>query len=93
VDANAGDKTAIGNSGFSNVGPACCAALLKSGRPYADAVEKFSPYDRVQEVNEEVREGLREIVDIAMVDRRPAFVFVNNRLEGNSPGTIVAITD
>jgi uncharacterized protein YecE (DUF72 family) len=68
-------------------------ALLKSGRPYEDAVRMFSPYDRVQEVNEAVRHGLREIVDVAIVDGRPAFVFVNNRLEGNSPGTIVAITD
>jgi hypothetical protein len=68
-------------------------ALLKSGRPYEDAVRMFSPYTRVQEVNEIVRGGLREIVDIAMVHGRPVFIFVNNRLEGNSPGTIVAITD
>ena len=68
-------------------------ALLKNGRPYEDAVRMFAPYARVQEVNEEVRAGLREILDMAVVDGRPAFVFVNNRLEGNSPGTIVAITD
>jgi uncharacterized protein YecE (DUF72 family) len=67
--------------------------LLTSGRPYEDAVRMFSPYSKVQEVNEAARRGLREIVDIAIVDGRPAFVFVNNRLEGNSPGTIVAITD
>jgi len=30
---------------------------------------------------------------MAMVDGTPAFIFVNNRLEGNSPGTIVAITE
>jgi uncharacterized protein YecE (DUF72 family) len=68
-------------------------ALLRNGRPYEDAVRMFAPYARVQEVNEEARAGLREILDMAMVDGRPAFVFVNNRLEGNSPGTIVAITD
>jgi uncharacterized protein YecE (DUF72 family) len=68
-------------------------ALLKRGRPYEEAVRIFSPYDRVQEVNEPVRRGLRELIDIAVVDGRPAFIFVNNRLEGNSPGTIVAITD
>ncbi len=68
-------------------------ALLKRGRPYEEAVRIFSPYDRVQEVNEPVRRGLRELIDIAIVDGRPAFIFVNNRLEGNSPGTIVAITD
>ena len=47
----------------------------------------------MQEVNEPVRGALRELIDIAMVDGLPAFIFVNNRLEGNSPGTIVAITD
>ncbi len=68
-------------------------ALLRHGRPYEDAVRQFAPYDRVQEVNEPVRRGLRELVDLARVDGRPAFLFVNNRLEGNSPGTIVSITD
>ena len=68
-------------------------ALLKRGHLYEDAVRMFSPYTQVQEINEEVRTGLREIVDVAMVDGVPAFVFVNNRLEGNSPGTIVAITE
>ena len=59
----------------------------------SDAVQMFSPYTHVQEVNGEVRAGLREIVDVAMVDGVPAFIFVNNRLEGNSPGTIIAITE
>ncbi len=68
-------------------------ALLRRGRPYEDAVRMFSPYDRVQEMNEPVRQGLRELIDVALVDGRPAFVFVNNRLEGNSPGTIIAITE
>ena len=68
-------------------------ALLRRGRPYEEAVRQFTPYDRVQEVNEPVRRGLRELVDIARADGRPAFIFVNNRLEGNSPGTVVAITD
>jgi hypothetical protein len=47
----------------------------------------------VQEVNEPVRRALRELIDIAIVDGKPAFIFVNNRLEGNSPGTIVAIVE
>lgn len=68
-------------------------ALLKKGRPYEEAVAKFAPYTQVQEVNEPVRKALREIVDIALVDGVPAFVFVNNRLEGNSPGTIITITE
>jgi hypothetical protein len=68
-------------------------ALLRRGRPYEEAVRLFSPYDRVQEVNEPVRGALRELIDIALVDGQPALIFVNNRLEGNSPGTVVAITE
>ena len=68
-------------------------ALLRHGRTYEDAVREFTPYNRVREVNEPVRRGLRELIDVALVDGRPAFLFVNNRLEGNSPGTIVAITE
>jgi uncharacterized protein YecE (DUF72 family) len=68
-------------------------ALLKRSRPYEEAVAKFAPYAAVQEVNEPVRRALREIIDIALVDGVPAFVFVNNRLEGNSPGTIIQITE
>lgn len=68
-------------------------ALLRRGRPYEEAVREFSPYDRVREVNEPVRRALRELIDFARADGRPAFIFVNNRLEGNSPGTIVSITD
>ncbi len=68
-------------------------ALLRRGRMYEEAVQNFAPYREVAEVNEPVRQGLRELIDMALVDGQPAFVFVNNRLEGNSPGTIVAITD
>jgi uncharacterized protein YecE (DUF72 family) len=67
--------------------------LLRPGRPYEEAVRQFSPYDRVQEVNEPARRGLRELLDIARVDGRPAFIYVNNRLEGNSPGTVISIKE
>ena len=70
-----------------------CRALLKHGRPYEDAVKKFSPYTEVQEVNEPARKALRELIHVAREERRTTFIFVNNRLEGNSPGTIVSITD
>ena len=69
-----------------------CRALLRRGRPYEEAVKKFQPYSEVQEPNPSARQGLREIVQIAKREKRTAFLFVNNRLEGNSPGTIVSVT-
>ena len=68
-------------------------ALLRQGRAYEDAVRMFSPYSEVREVNEFAREGLREIIHIAREQNRTAFIFINNRLEGNAPGTMISILD
>jgi uncharacterized protein YecE (DUF72 family) len=67
-------------------------ALLKYGRSYEQAVRSFEPYERVQEENPGAREALRQILQRAQRIKQPAFVFVNNRLEGNAPGTIDAVT-
>lgn len=66
-------------------------ALLPRGRAYEDAVAALSPYERIQEPNEPVREALRILVKRGQLRRDPAFLFVNNRLEGNAPGTIEAV--
>ena len=66
-------------------------ALLKRGRGYEDAVKTFEPYKLVQEPNEGARAGMVEIVNGARKRKMPAFLFVNNRLEGNAPGTIEAV--
>jgi uncharacterized protein YecE (DUF72 family) len=66
-------------------------ALLKTGRAYDKAVETFEPYDRIQEPNPGARDGMRMIAQRAMHERKDAFLFVNNRLEGNAPSTIEAV--
>jgi uncharacterized protein YecE (DUF72 family) len=68
-------------------------ALLKKGRAYEQAVKAFEPYRETQEPNEGAREGIRQIAENARKKRIPAFLFVNNRLEGNAPGTIEAVVD
>ncbi|HWE51782.1 MAG TPA: DUF72 domain-containing protein [Bryobacteraceae bacterium] len=68
-------------------------ALLRRGRPYEEGVRTFSPYDQVRDVNEPVRQGLRELIHTARVNGRPAFIYVNNRLEGNSPATIAVVAE
>lgn len=68
-------------------------ALLGQGRAYEDAVKQFSPYDRVQEENPEARTALRAILERMRAEHKVAFVFVNNRLEGNAPGTIQAVVE
>lgn len=70
-----------------------CRALLQRGRAYDDAVQKFEPYREVQEEYPPAREGLKRLAEHARRRRRPAFLLVNNRLEGNAPGTIEAVAD
>jgi uncharacterized protein YecE (DUF72 family) len=66
-------------------------ALLRKGRPYEAAVEKFSPYKQVQDPNPDARQALRALISRARERREPSYIFVNDRLEGNAPGTIEAI--
>lgn len=68
-------------------------ALLRFGRKYADAVKAFSPYQEVEEPNHEVREALRNLLVRAKERGEPTYIFVNNRLEGNAPGTIEAVIE
>jgi uncharacterized protein YecE (DUF72 family) len=62
--------------------------LLKPGRAYRDAVEQFSPYDRILEPYPEGRAGLRELIEACLKRRIALFAFVNNRFEGNAIETI-----
>lgn len=68
-------------------------ALLRRGRQYEDAVQLFTPYETVQDPNPEAREALETLIRKAREQRLEAYVYVNNRLEGNSPQTIMAIVE
>ena len=70
-----------------------CRALLRQGRPYEDAVAMFSPYTEIRDPNPAARDALRVLIQQARDQRHMAFLFVNNRLEGNAPLTIMAITE
>lgn len=68
-------------------------ALLRRGRPYQQAVAAFSPYKSIQDPNPETREALKELIARAEEERKPLYVFVNNRIEGNAPQTIQAVIE
>lgn len=70
-----------------------CRALLRRGRRYEEAVTMFEPYTEVKDPNAEAREAMRLLVGRARDGKQTAFLFVNNRLEGNAPMTIVSIVD
>ena len=66
-------------------------ALLSKGRTYERAVEELSPYQEIQEPDPSTRSSLRQLVDLAQRIGQRAYMFVNNRLEGNAPATIEAV--
>jgi hypothetical protein len=68
-------------------------ALLRRGRAYDQAVKSFEPYRLIQEPDEGARDGMKRVAERAKEKRVPSFLFVNNRLEGNAPGTIAAVVD
>lgn len=68
-------------------------ALLRWGRSYEEAVARFAPYDHVQEENPGARRAVREMIKTAREQNRRAYIFVNNRLEGNAPQSIEAILE
>jgi uncharacterized protein YecE (DUF72 family) len=68
-----------------------CRALLRRGRSYEQAVKAFSPYEKVRDPNPEARQAMRALIQRAQEQQQPAFIFVNNRLEGNAPETIQAV--
>ncbi|MEY4199471.1 MAG: hypothetical protein RLZZ265_1211 [Verrucomicrobiota bacterium] len=67
--------------------------LLKPGRKYEEAVEQFSPYKAVKEVNEEARKAGAKLIAGAKAKGKQAFIYINNRLEGNALETINAMVE
>jgi uncharacterized protein YecE (DUF72 family) len=70
-----------------------CRALLRQGRVYEDAVAKFAPYREVRDANPEARDSMRVLIGRARENKEFLFLFVNNRLEGNAPSTILSLVD
>ena len=70
-----------------------CRGLLRRGRLYENAVKAFAPYTEIQDPNPEARESMRILIDRARENKKMLFLFVNNRLEGNAPLTILSVAE
>jgi len=70
-----------------------CRALLRRGRAYQAAVDKFAPYTEIQDPNPEARQSMRLLIGRAREERQFLFLFVNNRLEGNAPLTVLSLVE
>ena len=79
--------------GSATAGHLACRALLRRGRVYENAVATFSPYTEIQDPNPEARDAMRILIGRAREEKRMLFLFVNNRLEGNAPLTILSLVE
>jgi len=69
--------------------------LLRPGRDHEQAVKLFSPYSELKDPYPEGRTAGTALIAEALTSQgaRKAFIFVNNRFEGNALATIRAILD
>lgn len=69
--------------------------LLRPGRAYQQAVDNFQPYRETRDPNPTARAAIKNLIHRSQSTPtpRPSYLFVNNRLEGNSPNTLAAALD
>jgi uncharacterized protein YecE (DUF72 family) len=68
-----------------------CRALLRRGRNYETAVDTFAPYAEIKDPNPRARDAMRVMIGRARENKQALFLFVNNRLEGNAPLTMLSV--
>jgi uncharacterized protein YecE (DUF72 family) len=80
---------------FPNLDLFAARFLLKPGRKFEEAVKRFSPYEKLQEVNPEGRTaGVKLVRRVTGSGKRTrGFIFLNNRFEGNALASIAAMVD
>lgn len=67
--------------------------LTPLGLSYADAVKRYTPYNRLVQPLPQMRTDTLALIRQAVDERRAIYVLVNNRAEGNAPMTIQALVD
>ena len=65
--------------------------LLRPGTWYKDQRERFKPFNRVVEPDEAMRSEIAAIARRIVNRGRRVFVLVNNKAEGSSPLTVMAL--
>lgn len=67
--------------------------LTPLGLSYAEAVKRYTPYNRLVQPLPQMRSEALGLIREAVSEQRPIYVLVNNRAEGSAPLTIQALAD
>ena len=65
--------------------------LLRPGTWYEDQRERFRPFNRLVDVNQTMRDEVTALSEAVLKSGRKVYVLVNNKTEGSSPLTIMAL--
>lgn len=65
--------------------------LLRPGTWYEDQRDRFKPFDRLVAPDESMRAAVVAVTRRALARRRPVWILVNNKAEGSSPLTVMAL--
>jgi hypothetical protein len=79
-----------------SVGGGCgsCSSCENGQRvPCQSLAEIPEAEQKIREPNEAAREAMRRVAERAIQRKKPAFLFVNNRLEGQAPTAIEAVAE
>lgn len=65
--------------------------LTPLGLPYASAVERYAPYNRIVTAQPQMRRDAASLIHAAASQQVTPYVLANNRAEGNAPLTVQGI--
>jgi len=72
-------------------GPLVVRWTLHAGLAYADAKNRYAPFDRLIDTDIATRGALVHLVHVALRSGQPAYVIVNNKAEGCAPLTCIEL--
>jgi hypothetical protein len=58
---------------------------------YEQSVTKFQPYAEIREPNPEATRAGSDLIERMLVKKRRGYIYVNNRLEGNAPKSLLTM--
>jgi uncharacterized protein YecE (DUF72 family) len=70
-----------------------CRLMLPPGTRYAEQKERFEPFDRIREPQPAMRADVLRLIGEAGRAGLPVTVLINNKVEGSSPHTAVALAN
>jgi uncharacterized protein YecE (DUF72 family) len=70
-----------------------CRLLLPPGRRYEAQREAYAPFDKLVEPDARMRDDVWALLERALREKRAVYVLINNKAEGCSPLTALALAE